>query len=153
MISIIYLCDFLKQSKEEMKLIIINGPDLNLTGSSAETIHGKAFLEDYFKKLQQDYSTIEMEYFQSNNEQEIVDKIYTAAFTTDGIILNVGKFTFTSEAIADAILAASAKTIEVRFFNFSLNGDENKKNLIAPYCEGTISGFGLDSYRLAIESF
>ncbi len=135
-----------------MKIIIINGPNLNLLGTRQTSIYGNLFFEDYFQKLQKKFPEIEFELFQSNVEGELINKIQEIGFTYDGIILNAGGYTHTSVAIGDSILAITTPVVEVHISNVFAREDFRHTSLIAPYCKGSISGFGLDSYRLAVES-
>lgn len=136
-----------------MKLIIINGPNLNLLGVREESIYGKETFESYFSKLKSRYSTVELLYYQSNVEGELINKLHETGFSFDGILLNAGGYTHTSVALADAIAAIKTPVIEVHISNIFAREEFRHKSLIAPNCKGSISGFGLDSYRLAIESF
>ena len=136
-----------------MKLIIINGPNLNLLGIRETSIYGNTSFEDFLITLQKKYPQIKIEYFQSNIEGEIINKLHETGFSYDGIILNAGGYTHTSVAISDAIAAIKTPVIEVHISNIFSREDYRKTSLIAPNCKGSISGFGLDSYRLAIESF
>lgn len=136
-----------------MKLIIINGPNLNLLGIRETSIYGNTSFEDFLITLQKKYPQIKIEYFQSNIEGEIINKLHETGFSYDGIILNAGGYTHTSVAIADAITAIKTPVIEVHISNIFSREDYRKISLIAPNCKGSIAGFGLDSYRLAIESF
>lgn len=135
-----------------MKIIIINGPNLNLLGTRQTSIYGNLFFEDYFQKLQKKFPEIEFELYQSNIEGELINKIQEKGFTYDGIILNAGGYTHTSVAIGDSILAITTPVVEVHISNVFAREDFRHTSLIAPYCKGSISGFGLDSYRLAVES-
>ena len=135
-----------------MKIIIINGPNLNLLGTRQTSIYGNLFFEDYFQKLQKKFPEIEFELFQSNVEGELINKIQEKGFTYDGIILNAGGYTHTSVAIGDSIMAITTPVVEVHISNVFAREDFRHTSLIAPYCKGSISGFGLDSYRLAVES-
>ena len=136
-----------------MKLIIINGPNLNLLGIRETSIYGNTSFEDFLITLQKKYPQIKIEYFQSNIEGELINKLHETGFSWDGIILNAGGYTHTSVAISDAITAIKTPVIEVHISNIFSREDYRKTSLIAPNCKGSISGFGLDSYRLAIESF
>lgn len=136
-----------------MKLLIINGPNLNLLGTRETSIYGSQTFEAYFKTLTERFNTIELEYYQSNVEGAIIDKLQEAGFDYDGIILNAGGYTHTSVAIRDAIAAITSPVIEVHISNVYAREEFRHVSLIAPKCKGTIAGFGLDSYRLAIESF
>lgn len=136
-----------------MKLIIINGPNLNLLGIREKNIYGAQTFEEFLSELRSSYSSHTIEYFQSNVEGEIINKLQEKGFTYDGIILNAGGYTHTSVAIADAVAAITAPVIEVHISNIFSREDYRRISLIAPVCKGSISGFGMDSYRLAIESF
>ncbi len=135
-----------------MKLIIINGPNLNLLGIREKSIYGEKSFEEYFKTLQKRYPNIELEYFQSNVEGELINKLHEVGFTFDAIILNAGGYTHTSIAIADAIAAIKTPVIEVHISNIHAREEYRHHSLTANKCRGVITGFGLDSYRLAIES-
>lgn len=136
-----------------MKIIIINGPNLNLLGIREESIYGKETFESYFEKLKKAYPSISLEYYQSNVEGELINKLHETGFSFDGIILNAGGYTHTSVAIADAIGGIKTPVIEVHISNIFAREEFRHKSLIAPKCKGSISGFGLNSYKLAIESF
>lgn len=135
-----------------MKIQIINGPNLNLLGKREQQIYGNMSFEKYFLKLKKIFSEIEIEYFQSNIEGELIDKIQKVGFSYDGIILNAGGYTHTSVAISDAVAAITTPVIEVHISNIFAREEFRHISLIAPKCKGTVIGFGLDSYRLAIES-
>ncbi len=134
------------------QIAIINGPNLNLLGKREPEIYGSISFEDFYKELSDDFPEISLEYFQSNHEGDIIDFIHKVGFSTDGIILNAGAYTHTSVAIADAIKAVKAPVIEVHISNIFSRDGFRKQSYISPVCKGIISGFGLDSYRLAIES-
>lgn len=136
-----------------MKLIIINGPNLNLLGIREPSIYGNQSFESYFEKLKILYPKIELHYSQSNIEGELINKLQETGFSYDGIILNAGGYTHTSVAIADAIASIKSPVIEVHISNIHAREEFRKNSLIAAVCKGSISGFSLDSYRLAIESF
>jgi 3-dehydroquinate dehydratase II len=136
-----------------MKLIIINGPNLNLLGIREESIYGSRSFLGYFDELLKKYSDIQLEYYQSNVEGELINKLHEVGFSYDGVILNAGGYTHTSVAIADAIAAISTPVVEVHISNIFARESFRHISLIASRCKGSISGFGLDSYRLAIESF
>ena len=136
-----------------MKLIIINGPNLNLLGTRETNVYGNQAFEDYFEALTKRFSSIELNYYQSNVEGELINKLHETGFNFDGIILNAGGYTHTSVALRDAIAAIKTPTIEVHISNIFAREDFRHTSLIAAKCLGSISGFGLDSYRLAIESF
>jgi 3-dehydroquinate dehydratase-2 len=135
-----------------MKINIINGPNLNLLGKREPEKYGLVSFEDYLVSLRAMYPDINFEYFQSNIEGEIINEIQRKGFSYDGIILNAGGYTHTSVAIADAIASVKAPVIEVHITNISAREDFRKTSLIGRNCAGSISGFGLDSYRLAVEA-
>jgi len=135
-----------------MKIQIINGPNLNLTGKREKEIYGKKSFEDYLLILKDLFADFQIDYFQSNIEGEIINKIHETGFTYNGIILNAGGYTHTSVAISDAVAAVKTPVIEVHISNIFAREEFRNKSIIAPNCIGSIIGFGLDSYRLAIES-
>jgi 3-dehydroquinate dehydratase-2 len=136
-----------------MRIIIINGPNLNLLGKREPEVYGSKSFEDYFSGLQKKYGDITLEYFQSNVEGEIINKLHESGFSSDGIILNAGGYTHTSVAIADAVAAIKTPVVEVHISNIHAREEYRHTSLLAKNCKGIITGFGLDSYRLAIESF
>ncbi len=136
-----------------MKLMIINGPNLNLLGTRETSVYGSKTFTEYFETLKSKFREVEFTYFQSNIEGELINKIHEVGFTYDGIILNAGGYTHTSVALRDAIAGVKAPTIEVHISNVFSREDFRHVSLIAPKCKGSISGFGLDSYRLAVLSF
>ncbi len=136
-----------------MKISIINGPNLNLVGTREPGIYGSETFEDYFQKLRKEYETIDFDYFQSNVEGELINEIQKAAQHMDGIILNAGGYTHTSIAIGDAIAAIKIPVVEVHISNVEAREEFRKLSHISAKCVGTISGFGLKSYLLAVESF
>jgi 3-dehydroquinate dehydratase-2 len=135
-----------------MKIIIINGPNLNLLGTREPEKYGYTTFEEWLKKLMSVYPEIIFEYYQSNVEGMIINKLHEAGFSYDGIILNAGGYTHTSVAIADAIAAIKTPVVEVHITNIQAREEFRHKSLVARYCSGTITGFGLDSYRLAVEA-
>ena len=135
-----------------MKILLINGPNLNLLGKRETSIYGNTPFENYFSSLRSRYIDIEMEYFQSNIEGEIINKIHEKGFDYDGIIINAGAYTHTSVAIRDAISGVKAPAIEVHISNILTRENFRHESLIGPVCIGSIMGFGLDSYRLGIEA-
>lgn len=135
-----------------MKVLIINGPNINLLGKREPEIYGSDSFEKYFLKLQQKYSNIELSMFQSNIEGELINKLQEVGFTYDGIILNAGAYTHTSIAILDTIRAINCPVIEVHISNTQAREDYRHHSMIAAGCKGIICGFGLDSYRLALEA-
>ena len=136
-----------------MKICIINGPNLNLIGSREPGIYGSETFEHFFQKLRKEYATIDFDYFQSNVEGELINKLQQASANMDGIILNAGGYTHTSVAIGDAIAAIKTPVIEVHISNVEAREDFRKISHITAKSAGTISGFGLKSYLLAVESF
>jgi 3-dehydroquinate dehydratase-2 len=135
-----------------MKLQIINGPNLNLLGKREKEIYGEVDFDKFLKLLKDHFDDVEIEYYQSNVEGEIINKIHEVGFEYDGIILNAGGYTHTSIAIADAIASVKSPVVEVHISNVFAREEFRHVSLIGPKCMGSISGFGLDSYRLAIES-
>jgi len=135
-----------------MRIIIINGPNLNLVGVRETSVYGDVPFEVYLKKLRNRYPETTLEYFQSNVEGEIIDTLQKVGFIYDGIILNAGGYTHTSVAIADAIKAIRAPVVEVHISNIFARDEFRRQSLLAPCVKGLITGFGLDSYRLAVES-
>ncbi len=136
-----------------MKLIIINGPNLNLLGIRETDIYGNKSFESYFENLSFKFPDSKLEFYQSNIEGEIINKLHEVGFSYDGIILNAAAYTHTSLAIADAVKAIKTPVIEVHISNIFSREDIRRTSLIAPYCRGSISGFGLKSYELAVKSF
>ncbi len=142
-----------------MKIIIINGANLNLLGKREPDIYGYQTFEDYFQILQKDYPNVELSYYQSNIEGELINKLHEIGFGNlgdlayDGIILNAAAYTHTSIAIADAISAIKIPVIEVHISNVYAREAFRHKSYLSAYCKGVICGFGLNSYRLALLSF
>lgn len=135
-----------------MRIQIINGPNLNLLGTREKDIYGEVDFEKFLKLLKEHFGDIDLDYFQSNIEGEIINKIHEVGFTFEGVVLNAGGYTHTSVAIADAIKAVKSPVVEVHISNVFAREEFRHKTFIGPVCKGSISGFGLDSYRLAIES-
>lgn len=135
-----------------MKITIINGPNLNLLGKREPEIYGSKNFEQYFKDLQLMFSEIELSYYQSNVEGELINKIQEHGFEHDGIIINPGGYTHTSVAIGDAIAAIPAPVIEVHISNVAAREEFRKISHVSAKCKGTISGLGLKGYELAIRS-
>ena len=135
-----------------MKIQIINGPNLNLLGKREKDIYGNIGMKDYLKILREHFEGFNIDYFQSNIEGELIDKIQEAGQNFDGIVLNSGGYTHTSVAIRDAVTSASCPVVEVHISNIYNRESFRHTSLIAPKCKGSIVGFGLDGYRLAIES-
>lgn len=136
-----------------MKLIVINGPNLNLLGKREPEIYGGKSFEDFFRSLKDEFNQVELHYFQSNIEGEIIDKLHEVGFDFDGIILNAGAYTHTSIGIGDAVKGIETPVIEVHISNVHSREDFRHITYIAPNARGVISGFGLQSYQLAIQSF
>ena len=136
-----------------MKILIINGPNLNLLGKRETDIYGNQSFEDYFKILQSDYPAVDLQYFQSNSEGAIIDQLHQVGFSFDGIILNGGAYTHTSVAIADAIAAISTPVVEVHISNIHAREAFRHHSYSAVNCVGSIIGLGLKGYRLAIDFF
>lgn len=136
-----------------MKLIIINGPNLNLLGIREKEIYGETSFEEYYKSLKNKFRNINLEYFQSNHEGELIEKIQEIGFSYDGIIINGGGFTHTSIALRDAIASASTPAIEVHISNILSREDFRKKSYLSDVCKGIISGLGLMGYEYAINYF
>lgn len=136
-----------------MKIQIINGPNINLLGKREPSIYGSVSFEDYLAKLRAHYPMIEIAYFQSNIEGELINQIHQIGFEVDGIILNAGAYTHTSIALQDAIRAVTAPVVEVHISNVHTRESFRHVSMISCACRGVIVGFGLDSYRLALESF
>ena len=135
-----------------MRIQIINGPNINLLGKREPSIYGSVTFEAYLAELRKAYKDIEINYFQSNIEGEMIDCIQQAGFEADGIILNAGAYTHTSIALQDAIRAVTAPVIEVHISNVHSREDFRHVSMIACACKGVICGFGLNSYRLALEA-
>lgn len=135
-----------------MKIIIINGPNLNLLGKREPTVYGSTSFEDYLSTLKAKYPELNLNYFQSNIEGELINKIHEIGFTYDAIILNAGAYTHTSIAIADAITSITTPVIEVHISNTHKREEFRKYSYLSGVCHGVILGFGLKSYELAITS-
>ena len=136
-----------------MKLIIINGPNLNLLGKREPEVYGNASFEEYFKTLQEKYQKIALNYFQSNIEGELIDKLQAVGFDHDGIILNAAAYTHTSVGIGDAVKAIETPVIEVHISNVHAREEFRHQSYIAPNAKGIIIGLGLKGYELALQSF
>jgi 3-dehydroquinate dehydratase-2 len=136
-----------------MKIQIINGPNLNLLGVREKSIYGDSSFETYLVELRKHYPTIEIDYYQSNVEGEIINKLHEIGFSYDGVVLNAGAYTHTSVAIADAIAGIKTPVIEVHISNVYKREEFRHHSMLAASCRGVIAGFGMDSYRLAVENF
>lgn len=136
-----------------MKLIIINGPNLNLLGIREKDVYGNQSFDDYLVLLKKKYPSVSIDYYQSNVEGELINEIQEKGFIYDAIVLNAGAYTHTSIAIADAVKAVKAPVVEVHISNIFAREDYRHVSYLGKNCVGSISGFGLKSYELAIESF
>lgn len=135
-----------------MEIIIINGPNLNLLGKREPSVYGQASFETYFETLKAAYPQINLHYYQSNHEGALIDKLHEVGFSYDGIILNAGAYTHTSVALHDAIRGITTPVVEVHISNTFAREDFRHHSYISPVAKGIIIGFGMESYRLAIES-
>ena len=136
-----------------MKILIINGPNLNLLGEREPEVYGQQTFNDYFTSLQFKLREVELSHFQSNHEGEIIDKLHESRLHFDGVVLNAAAYTHTSVAIADAVKAINIPVVEVHISNTSARENFRKHSYIAPYASGVITGFGMKSYELAVLSF
>ncbi|MBX2827251.1 MAG: type II 3-dehydroquinate dehydratase [Flavobacteriaceae bacterium] len=136
-----------------MKIIIINGPNLNLLGKRETDIYGNLSFEEFFQKLKDAYPNIELSYFQSNVEGELIDKLQEVGFSYDGIILNAAAYTHTSVGIGDAVKAIETPVVEVHISNTFAREEYRHQSYISAGAKGVILGFGLQSYELALQSF
>jgi len=135
------------------RILVLNGPSLNLLGQRETDVYGKLSFDDYLDELKKEFPEVEVSYFQSNIEGEIIDKLQQANLEFNAIILNAGAYTHTSIAIADSIKAIDTPVVEVHISNIMAREDYRHVSYIAPNCVGSIIGFGLDSYRLAVLHF
>lgn len=133
------------------KIIVINGPNLNLLGKREPDIYGSESFEVFFKQLQEQFQNVDLEYYQSNVEGELINKIQEVGFSYDGIILNAGGFTHTSVAIGDAVASVQTPVIEVHISNVYAREEYRHHSMMAKHCIGVIAGFGLSSYKLAAD--
>ena len=136
-----------------MKIIIVNGPNLNLLGIREKSIYGSSSFTEYYENMIRLFPNITFEYFQSNIEGEIINYLHKIGFSADGVVLNAGAYTHTSVAIRDAIAGITTPVVEVHISNILTREQFRHESLIGPVCKGSIMGFGLDSYRLGVESF
>jgi 3-dehydroquinate dehydratase II len=136
-----------------MKILIINGPNLNLLGTREPEVYGSESFESYFETLQNQFNTMQLSYYQSNIEGELISKLQEVGFTYDGIIINAGAYTHTSIGIADAIKAITTPVVEVHISNTFSRETFRHQSFISPHAKGVIIGFGLKSYALALQSF
>ena len=135
-----------------MKIQIINGPNLNLLGTREPGIYGNQSFDDYFITLKERYPVLELSYYQSNIEGELINKLHETGFSFDGIVINMGAYTHTSVAIADAIAAIKTPVVEVHISNIYAREEFRHVSLSGRNCKGVLTGFGMDGYRLAIEN-
>ena len=135
------------------KIIIINGPNLNLLGKREPEIYGSESFEAYFKSLKEQFPNLELDYFQSNIEGALIDKLHEVGFSYDGIILNAAAYTHTSVGIGDAVKGISSPVIEVHISNTYSREEFRHQSFISPNANGVILGFGLKSYALALQTF
>jgi 3-dehydroquinate dehydratase II len=135
-----------------MKIVIINGPNLNLLGVREKSVYGDQSFESYYQTLQSVFPQVEFSYFQSNIEGELINTIHQVGFSVDGIVFNAGAYTHTSLALADAIAAVTTPVVEVHISNVFKREPVRHHSFIAPVCKGSISGFGFDSYRLGVQA-
>ena len=133
-----------------MRVIIINGPNLNLLGKREKSIYGDISFEAYFERLKVEFSAIELEYYQSNVEGELINKLQEVDFSYDAILLNVGGYTHTSVALADTVAAIETPVIEVHISNIYAREEFRTKSLLSPNCKAVICGLGLDSYKAGL---
>jgi 3-dehydroquinate dehydratase-2 len=136
-----------------MKILIINGPNLNLLGVREPSVYGNQTFEEYFKTLQSSHPQVQLEYFQSNTEGFLIDKLHEVGFSYDGIIFNAGAYTHTSIALADAISAIKTPVVEVHISNVHAREAFRHKSFLSSVCKGVIAGFGLKSYEMALFYF
>jgi len=135
------------------KILIINGPNLNLLGRREPSIYGSLTFDEFFETIKKKYFSFELSYYQSNVEGELINKLHEVGFSFDGIILNAGAYTHTSIAIGDAVKGIETPVIEVHISNVQAREDFRHVSYVAPNAKGVIAGFGLQSYELALESF
>lgn len=136
-----------------MKILIINGPNLNLLGKREKSIYGEQSFEEYFITLQEEFGNITFEYYQSNVEGELINKLHEVGFSIDAIVMNAGAYTHTSIGIGDAIAGIETPVIEVHISNVYAREEYRHQSLLAKNCVGVIAGMGLNSYRLAVLHF
>ena len=146
------MSNFGKKRKQDMRIQIINGPNLNLLGVREPGIYGDESFESYLPKLRAMYPDVEIDYFQSNVEGKLIDKMQEVGFDYDGVVLNAGAYTHTSVALHDCIRAMRCPVVEVHISNVHQREAFRHKSMISAACKGVICGFGLDSYRLAVEA-
>jgi len=135
------------------KIIIINGPNLNLIGKREPKIYGNISMEDYLSEIRNNFPKIQIDYFQSNVEGDLINKLQEVGFSYDGVVLNAGGYTHTSVAISDAVAAIKTSVVEVHISNVYKREEYRHQSLMAKNCIGVLAGFGLHSYKMAIDSF
>lgn len=135
-----------------MKIIIINGPNLNLLGTREPDIYGHTAMEDYIQSLRKQHPRVDIDYYQSNHEGSLIDKLQEVGFSYDGIVLNAGAYTHTSVALLDCIRSLKTPVVEVHISNVHAREEFRNHSMISPACLGVIAGFGMDSYSLAVEA-
>ncbi|MDG1797963.1 MAG: 3-dehydroquinate dehydratase [Flavobacteriales bacterium] len=135
------------------KIIIINGPNLNLIGKREPKIYGNSSMEDYLSEIRNNFPEIQIDYFHSNVEGDLINKLQEVGFSYDGVVLNAGGYTHTSVAISDAVAAIQTSVVEVHISNVYKREDYRHQSLMAKNCIGIVAGFGLHSYKMAIDSF
>jgi len=133
------------------KILILNGPNLNLLGKREPTVYGDTSFDDFYKTLAEEYNTLQLSYFQSNVEGELINKLHEIGFSYDGVIFNAGGYTHTSVAIADAVAAIDTPVVEVHISNVYSREDYRHHSLMAKNCIGVIAGFSMQSYKMAID--
>lgn len=136
-----------------MKIIIINGPNLNLLGIRQPEIYGRRSFEDYLQQLRRRFPQVDVEYYQSNVEGELINKLHEVGFSYDGIVLNAGGYSHTSVALHDAVSSISTPVVEVHISNIYAREEYRRHSMLSDVCKGVICGLGLDGYRFAVESF
>ena len=134
-----------------MKIIIINGPNLNLLGKRETSLYGSRTFEDFFSELRSKFPQVDLQYFQSNVEGELINKLHETGFSSAGIILNAGGYTHTSVALSDAVAAIKAPVVEVHITNIYAREEYRQKSLISKYCKAVIAGMGLQGYEFALQ--
>ena len=152
MLTYSYLCSRINTFILKMKILIINGPNLNLLGQREPGIYGSSSFDAYLPELRKRFTDVDIEYFQSNIEGVLIDKMQEVGFSYDGIVLNAGAYTHTSIALQDCIRSLKTPVIEVHISNVHQREEFRHKSMISCACKGVILGFGLNSYRLAIEA-
>jgi 3-dehydroquinate dehydratase-2 len=135
------------------KIIIINGPNLNLIGEREPKVYGNSSMEDYLSEIRNNFPEIQIDYFQSNVEGDLINKLQEVGFLYDGVVLNAGGYTHTSVAISDAVAAIHTSVVEVHISNVYKREEYRHQSLMAKNCIGVVAGFGLHSYKMAIDSF